>query len=69
MSLTELNLPSAVYLLQRVIEGSWLDDGESDEEYIGLRITQRSKSIVILLTGGVPMEGGKALMICHTTSL
>jgi hypothetical protein len=40
-------------LLLDVLKGGGRGDGKADEENIGLRVTKRSQSVVILLTGGV----------------
>lgn len=43
-----------VYLGFNVIEGRRANDGETDEEDIGLRVGERSESVVILLASGIP---------------
>ena len=42
------------YLGLDVIEGRRANDGETDEENIGLGVGQRSESVVILLASGIP---------------
>ena len=44
---------TGIYLFTDVLERGRRDDGEADEEHVGLRVAQRSQSIVVLLTGRV----------------
>ena len=46
-----------------VIEGWWADDAEADEENIGLWVRQWAKTIVILLSSGIPKSEGDWLAI------
>lgn len=40
-------------LLADVLKGSRRDDGEADEEDIGLRVRERTETVIILLTGSI----------------
>lgn len=53
------------YLGANVVKGRRADDGEADEEDVGLGIGQRAKSLVILLTGGIPETEADGLAIHH----
>jgi hypothetical protein len=37
-----------------VLEGARRDEGEADEEDVGLRVAECSQSVVLLLTGCIP---------------
>ena len=43
-----------VPFLLDVVEGDGADDGETHEEYVGLRVGERSETIVVFLAGRVP---------------
>lgn len=49
-------------LLAYVLEGSRRDDGETDEEDIGLRVGERAETVVIFLTGGIEESKGVGLV-------
>jgi hypothetical protein len=54
-----------VYLGLDVLEGRRRDEGEADEEDVGLRVGQRTKTVVILLSGGIPETEVDGLSIDH----
>ena len=49
-------------LLADVLKGSRRDDGEADEEDIGLRVRERTETVVILLTGSIEESEGVGLV-------
>jgi hypothetical protein len=53
------------HLCLYVIERGRADDGEADEEDIGLGVGEGSQAIVILLTGGIPKSQTYGLSINH----
>jgi hypothetical protein len=53
------------HLCLYVIERGRADDGEADEEDIGLGVGEGSQAIVILLTGGIPKSQTYGLAINH----
>ena len=55
------------YLGFDVIERRRADDGEADKEDIGLRVGQRSQTVVILLAGGIPQTQANRSTIHHHT--
>lgn len=55
------------YLGFDVIKRRRADDGEADKEDIGLRIGQRSETVVILLAGGIPQTQANRSTIHHHT--
>lgn len=58
---------SVTYLGADVVKGRRADDGEADEEDVGLRIGQRAKTLVIFLTGSIPQAQADGLAIDHDT--
>lgn len=48
-----------------VVERRRADDGEADEEHVGLRVGQRAQTIVILLTSGIPQTQTDGLTVDH----
>lgn len=48
-----------------VVEGRGADDGETNQEYIGLWVGQGSQSVVILLASSVPESQADGLSIDH----
>lgn len=57
----------AAYLGANVVKGRRADDREADEEHIRLRIRERSQSIVILLSSGIPQTQANWFAIHHNT--
>lgn len=55
------------YLCSDVVERWRADDGETDEEYIGLRIGEGSETVVILLASRIPQAQADGLAINHDT--
>lgn len=55
------------YLGLDVVKRRGADDGEADEENIGLGVGQRSQSVVIFLTSGIPETQANGLAIHHYT--
>lgn len=49
-------------LFANVLEGSRRDDGEADEEDVGLRVRERAKTVVILLSGSIEESKGVRLI-------
>lgn len=50
-----------------VIKRRRADDGEADEEDIGLRVGERSESVVIFLSSSIPQSQANRLPIDHHT--
>lgn len=50
-----------------VVEGGRADDGEANEENVGLRIGQWSETVVILLSGRIPQTQADRSTIDHNT--
>ena len=50
-----------------VIKRGWADDGEADEKNVGLRVRERSETIVIFLSGSIPKSKADGLAIDHYT--
>lgn len=50
-----------------VVEGRRADDGEADQEHIGLRVGQRAQAVVVLLAGGIPEPEADRATINHHT--
>lgn len=48
-----------------VIKGRWADDGEADEEDVGLGVGERPQSIVIFLARSIPESEADRLAINH----
>lgn len=48
-----------------VLEGRGVDDGEADEEDVGLGVRKGTESVVILLTGGIPKTKTDGLVVDH----
>lgn len=48
-----------------VIEGGWADDGEADEEDVGLRVGEGSESVIIFLPSSIPQTEADGLPIDH----
>jgi hypothetical protein len=65
--LSEKGFGGLSYLGLDVIERRWANDREADEEDIGLRVGERSKTIVILLSSGIPKSKANRLAIYHDT--
>lgn len=55
------------YLGLDVVKGWRADDGKADEEDIGLRIGERSESVIIFLSSSVPKSQADRLAINHDT--
>jgi hypothetical protein len=53
------------YLGLDVVKRGGADDGEADEENVGLGVGQRSQSVVIFLTSGIPETQANGLAIHH----
>jgi hypothetical protein len=53
------------YLILDVLERGRTDKGETDEEYIGLRVGQWAETIIILLSGSIPKTEVDGLSIDH----
>ena len=53
------------HLCLDVVEGWGADDGEADEEYVGLGIRQWSQSVVVFLASSVPQSEADGLSIHH----
>ena len=51
----EINMSKAHFLLY-VVEGVWRVDGKAYEDDVGIRITQRAETIVVLLASGIPQS-------------
>lgn len=49
-------------LLADVLEGSRRNDGEADEEDVGLGVREGAETIVVLLTGGIEESKGVRLI-------
>lgn len=56
------------YLRFDVIEGRWADDGEANQENVGLRVREGSEAVVIFLSGGIPQSQADGPAIHHYTS-
>ena len=48
-----------------VLEGSRGDDREARQEHVRLRVGQRSETVIILLTGGIPKTQVDGLVVNH----
>ncbi len=48
-----------------VVERRRADDGEADEEYVGLRVRERPETVVILLSSSIPKPEADGLAINH----
>ena len=48
-----------------VLETGRADEGEADEENVGLGVGERAETIVILLTGRIPKTEGDSLAVDH----
>lgn len=48
-----------------VVERRRADNGEADEENVGLGVGQRPQPVVILLSGGIPQSQADGLAINH----
>lgn len=48
-----------------VVERGRADNREADEEHVGLRVRERAKTIVILLTSSIPETQADGLAINH----
>lgn len=59
------NPEPASYLGLDVVEGGRADDGEADEENVGLGIRKGSQSVVVFLAGGIPETQADRLPIDH----
>jgi hypothetical protein len=55
------------YLGTDVVKGGRANDGEADEENIGLRVRERSESVIIFLAGSIPQTQTNGLAIDHHT--
>lgn len=55
-------------LLADVLKGSRRDDGEADEEDIGLRVRERTETVIILLTGSIEESEGVGLVSNHDSN-
>lgn len=53
------------YLCLDVVKGWWRNDGEADEEDISLWVGEWAKTVVILLSGGIPKSERDWLAINH----
>lgn len=42
------------YLVHNIVEGVWAIDGKTDEKKVGLWVAQRTETVVLLLTSGIP---------------
>lgn len=55
------------YLVGDVGEGWGRDDGETDEEDVGLGVGERAETVVVFLAGGIPEAEGNGLSVDHDT--
>jgi len=55
------------YLGADVVKGRRADDRETDEEHIRLGVGERSQSVVILLSSGIPQTQANWFAIHHNT--
>ena len=53
------------YLCLYVVEGRRADDGEADEEDVGLGVGQWPQPVVIFLSSGIPQTQADGLAIDH----
>lgn len=53
------------YLGSDVIKGRWADNREADQEHVGLRVGERSETVVIFLSGGIPQSQTNRSAIDH----
>ena len=58
----------ASYLGLDVVERGRADDGEADEEDVGLGVRERAQPVVILLAGRVPQAQADGLAVYHDAS-
>ena len=55
------------YLSSDIVKGRRADDGEADEEDVGLRVREGSESVVIFLPSGIPQTQANGLAVDHHT--
>lgn len=55
----------ARYLCLDVVKRRGADDGEADEEDVGLGVRERPQSVVVLLSGGIPKPQAYWLSVYH----
>ena len=55
------------YLSPDIVKGRRADDGEADEEDVGLRVREGSESVVIFLPSGIPQTQANGLAVDHHT--
>lgn len=48
-----------------VVERRRADDGEADEEYVGLGVRKRPQSVVVFLSSGIPQSQADGLAVNH----
>lgn len=53
------------YLSPNVVKGRRANNGEADEEDIGLGVRERAKTVVILLASGIPQTQADRLAVDH----
>jgi hypothetical protein len=56
-----------VYLGSNIVKGGRADDREADEEDVSLRVGEGSKTVVILLSSGIPEAQANRLAVNHDT--
>jgi len=47
--LVQMNINILIYLAADVLEGGRVDEGEADEEDVGVWVAQRTQAVIILL--------------------
>lgn len=53
------------HLCLDVLERRRADEGEADEENVGLGVRERAKTIIVLLSGGIPESEVDGLSVNH----
>jgi hypothetical protein len=61
--------PSAGHRARTVLEGDLGDDGEADQEDVGLRVRERAQAVIVLLAGRVPQAQVHGLAVDHHVGL
>ena len=64
-SATAAKCGKGTHLLLHVVQGIRGVDRETDEDDVGVRIGERTKTVVIFLTSGIPKPEGDSLAVDH----
>ena len=50
------------YLIECILERLFIYEGEADKEHVSHRVTECAKSLVVILSGGVPKDVKRILL-------